>query len=126
MSALEGASEWGAHRTNTVPRLTERTDLPMLKAFGVLSSPQLGQGDHSDQQVFTASSGNYTTHRAWFLDVLKGKNVILCRTSALECHADDAPFLRLIAECVIETQKDYCRLLRLPTRDEIEGGMSRA
>ena len=86
MSALADASEWREHRTNTVPRLTERTDIPMFKVFGVLSSPQLGQRDRADQQVFTASSGNYTTHRAWFLDVLKGENVILCRTSALECH----------------------------------------
>ena len=58
----------------------------MLKGVGEHWPTQRSQGESADQQVFTASSGNYTTHRAWFLDVLKGENVILCRTSALECH----------------------------------------
>lgn len=58
--------------------------------------------------------------------VLRGEYIDALRAAQRANHPDDAPFLRLIAECVIETQKDYCRLLRLPTRDEIEGGMSRA
>lgn len=34
----------------------------------------------------TANRGNYFTCREWFMDVLKGQNVILCYTSAIECH----------------------------------------
>ncbi len=39
---------------------------------------------------------------------------ICCKTIK---NADNAPFASLIAGCVIETQKDYCRLLELPVRD---------
>jgi hypothetical protein len=31
------------------------------------------------------SSGAYQSHREWFRDVLRGKNVVLSHTSALEC-----------------------------------------
>jgi hypothetical protein len=31
------------------------------------------------------SRSNYTSNREWFRDVLRGKNVVLCHTSALEC-----------------------------------------
>ena len=34
----------------------------------------------------TEYSGNYLSNREWFRNVLKGQNVILCYTSALECH----------------------------------------
>jgi hypothetical protein len=30
-------------------------------------------------------SGDYTSNRKWFRDVLSGKDVVLCHTSALEC-----------------------------------------
>jgi len=56
----------------------------MLKGVGEHWPTQRSQGESADQQVFTASSGNYTTHIACFLDVLKVENVILCRTSALD------------------------------------------
>ncbi len=35
--------------------------------------------------MFTTFSGGYQTHREWFMAILKGENVILCYTSALEC-----------------------------------------
>jgi hypothetical protein len=31
------------------------------------------------------SRGGYTSNREWFRDVLQGKDVVLCHTSALEC-----------------------------------------
>jgi hypothetical protein len=31
------------------------------------------------------SRSNYTSNREWFNSVLRGKNVVLCHTSALEC-----------------------------------------
>lgn len=57
--------------------------------------------------------------------VRRGEYIDALRAAQRAKNPDDTPFLRLIAECVIETQKDYCRLLRLPTRDG-EGDMSRA
>jgi Fic family protein len=57
--------------------------------------------------------------------VLRGEYIDALRAAQRANNPDDTPFLRLIAECLIETQKDYCRLLQLPTRDEIEGGLSR-
>jgi hypothetical protein len=36
--------------------------------------------------VETVGSGNYLSNREWFRDALRGQNVILCYTSALECH----------------------------------------
>jgi len=57
--------------------------------------------------------------------VLRGEYIDALRATRRETNPDDTPFLRLIADCVIETQKDYCRLLHLPTGDEDDGGMSR-
>jgi len=58
----------------------------VLKVLGEHSPSQLSEGASRGRQVATACSGNYATHRAWLLDVLRGENVVLCRTSALECH----------------------------------------
>jgi len=49
--------------------------------------------------------------------VRRGEYVDALRVSQREKQPDITPFLSLIAECVIETQKDYCRLLELPVRD---------
>jgi hypothetical protein len=35
-------------------------------------------------------------------------------------NPDKEPFIKLIAECVIETQRDYCRLLRISLSNEKE------
>ena len=39
------------------------------------------------------------------------------RISQREKQPDNTLFICLIADCVIETQRDYCRLLGLPLRD---------
>lgn len=49
--------------------------------------------------------------------VRRGEYIDTLRASQREKNADTAPFLRLITECVIETQKDYCRLLKLEFKD---------
>jgi hypothetical protein len=41
----------------------------------------------------TANRGNYFTCREWFQDVLNGQNVVLCYTSAIECHGLFAGYL---------------------------------
>lgn len=41
--------------------------------------------------------------------VLRGEYIEALRIS----QPDTEPFIKLIAECTIETQKDYCRLLSL-------------
>jgi Fic family protein len=50
--------------------------------------------------------------------VRRGEYIDALRAAQRAKHPDDAPFLSLMAECVIETQRDYCRLLQLPTRDD--------
>ncbi len=49
--------------------------------------------------------------------VRRGEYIETLRISQREKQADNTPFICLIADCVIETQKDYCRLLDLPVRD---------
>lgn len=56
---------------------------------------------------------------------LRGEYIDALRAAQRAESPDDTPFLRLIAECLIETQKDYCRLLQLPTKDEIGEGLLR-
>jgi len=48
--------------------------------------------------------------------VRRGEYIDALRMSQTAKNSDDKPFFSLIAECVIETQKDYCRLLGLPVR----------
>jgi Fic family protein len=50
--------------------------------------------------------------------VRRGEYIDALRASQRAKNPDNTAFLRLIAECVIETQKDYCRLLNLPIRDD--------
>lgn len=47
----------------------------------------------------------------------RGEYIDALRISQLERNADNTPFFPLIADCVIETQKDYCRLLGLSIED---------
>lgn len=47
--------------------------------------------------------------------VLKIKYVDALRASQRANQPDTEPFIKLIAECTIEAQKDYCRLLRIKT-----------
>ena len=49
--------------------------------------------------------------------VRRGEYIETLRISQRENRPDNDPFIALIAECVIETQKDYCRLLGLPIKD---------
>ncbi len=49
--------------------------------------------------------------------VRRGEYIDALRASQRAKNPDNTPFLSLIADCVIETQKDYCRLLELPVRD---------
>ncbi len=48
----------------------------------------------------------------------RGEYIDALRASQRVKNPDNIPFLSLIADCVIETQKDYCRLLELPVRDD--------
>ena len=50
--------------------------------------------------------------------VRRGEYINALRASQRANNPDNVPFLSLIAECVIETQKDYCRLLELPVHDD--------
>ena len=45
--------------------------------------------------------------------VLRNEYITTLVISQREKNPDTEPFIKLIAECVIETQKDYCRLLRI-------------
>ena len=47
--------------------------------------------------------------------VLRVEYIDALRTSQRANQPDAEPFIKLIAECTIETQKDYCRLLRINT-----------
>jgi len=64
--------------------------------------------------VETANRGNYFTCREWFMDVLKGQNVILCYTSAIECHGLFSGYLNEIQIDVYALEKgedeniNYC------------------
>ena len=49
--------------------------------------------------------------------IRRGDYIDALRISQSGKKLDNKPFLCLIAECVIETQKDYCRLLGLPVKD---------
>jgi Fic family protein len=49
--------------------------------------------------------------------VRRGEYIDVLRLSQRAKNPDNTPFLSLIVDCVIETQKDYCRLLELPVRD---------
>lgn len=49
--------------------------------------------------------------------VLRNEYIQSLRLSQKEKNADDTMFLGLIAECVIETQKDLCRLLGINTKE---------
>lgn len=49
--------------------------------------------------------------------VRRGEYMDALRIAQRENRPDVGPFVSLIAECVIETQKDYCRLLGLPIQD---------
>lgn len=51
--------------------------------------------------------------------VRRGEYIDALRASQRAKNPDNAPLLSLIADCVIETQKDYCRLLELPVRDGV-------
>ena len=54
--------------------------------------------------------------------VRRGEYIDALRASQRAKKPDNTAFLSLIAECVIETQKDYCRLLDLPVRDDVTSG----
>ena len=45
--------------------------------------------------------------------VLRLEYIDALRVSQRANQPDTEPFIKLIAECTIETQKDYCRLLRI-------------
>lgn len=49
--------------------------------------------------------------------VRRGEYIDSLRISQSEKHPNNESFICLIAECVIETQRDYCRMLGLPVRD---------
>lgn len=49
--------------------------------------------------------------------VRRGEYIDALRISQREKQPDNTLFICLIADCVIETQRDYCRLLGLPVRD---------
>jgi len=51
--------------------------------------------------------------------VRRGEYIDALRASQRAKNPDNTPFLSLIADCVIETQRDYCRLLELPVRDSV-------
>ncbi|MDR1871647.1 MAG: hypothetical protein LBS60_06925 [Deltaproteobacteria bacterium] len=53
---------------------------------------------------------NYTSHRDWFLSILKGLDVVLCLTSALEC-------LDLFVGYVHESQIDVYSTTPLPYKN---------
>lgn len=46
--------------------------------------------------------------------VLRGEYIDALRAVQRAKTPDETPLLRLIIECVVETQKDYCRLLQCP------------
>lgn len=48
--------------------------------------------------------------------VRRGDYIDVLRVAQRENNPDTAPFISLIAECVIETQKDYCRMMGIPIR----------
>jgi len=52
--------------------------------------------------------------------VLRAEYINALKTAQRDNNPSDADFLRLIAECEIEAQKDYCRMFRIepPQKDE--------
>lgn len=49
--------------------------------------------------------------------VLRQEYIDALRLSQRVDRSDTEPFIKLIAQCTIETQKDYCRLLRIKTNN---------
>ena len=47
--------------------------------------------------------------------ILRHEYIAALQQAQREHTPDDGPFIKLIAECELEAQKDYCRMFRIKT-----------